>query len=236
MVPPPGDSSERAFWAAILQTHLALPETEVRQLALGVVYLRLLSVQFEKRRTELRHACRDPRSIYFALTDPERDAVLERREAYLSAHVAWVAPAARWETVRNTPGPLLPRAISAATLTLELDNPGLDGVFPRDYRRAELRPDVLAGWVQIVDRLGSDHAAAPFDVLSALTHGRFERRPATTPAPVPAAHRQRMNTLRSLTTGQTGFGKLLDRLDDQLRELDRLMERNRKMRTPDEDA
>lgn len=238
MVPPPSDSLERGFWAAIFQTHLPLPDSEVRNLALGVAYLRLLSVQFERRRGELRLAARDPRSVHFARTESEREAVLERPDAYRNAHVAWVPAAARWDTVRITPAPLLARALGGALLALELENPSLDGLFPRDYQRVAVRPEVLAGWVRIIDGVGVDGASGPYEGLTLLTRGRFEARtPVMTPPPgVRGIQRQRMNTLRSLTTGQAGFGRLLDRLDDQLRELDRLMEQNRKLSKPDGEA
>lgn len=196
---------ERAFWDTVtpLGGH---------RVALALIDLRTLSERFEARRR-----------LLLASSDGV-DA--EHPDPYRSAGVAFVPRAARWSALRSQVGQAnLGRLLDAAVAVLEEQNPELQGRIPRIFARPGVAPGPLGQALLAVDGIGAG-AQDPVAVLDATASACPDDSGGDPLGETPEARR---NTLRSLTR-QAPTGGLLDRLDEQLRELDRLLEETRRTR------
>jgi len=196
---------------------------ELRQLALGLVYFRYLSEAFAERWAEIERETHNPRSLLFCLREEQRIAMLERASSYRSKKVIWVPPAARWarlKEVASRPNGNVGRAVDAAIITFERDNPALQGFFPRDYARPELGREALLRLIEEISRVGEGEER-PALALSRLCEGfrGGTGRLALVPPPPQVrdepAHR---------------FANVLDRLDAQLKELDHQLQESQAFR------
>lgn len=223
----PGPSAV-AFWtrASTVTSELAGPEA--RRLTLGLLHLRRLWDTFDRRRKEVAAESHDPRSVHFTVSETDRAQLLERQELYRSRRIVWVPRAARWPTLRAYAGqPNLGRLIDAGIHALEKDNPMLAGTLPRAYGSLHIRPSILVELIALVERTVSS-SPDPITTADLLIHECPDF-----PKPLGDTHESRMKALRSLSS-QAPYGKLLDRLDDQLRELDKLIDESRRTRAKGE--
>src|SRR6266568_1750344 len=78
----------------------SVESAEYKHLVLGLLFLKYISDSFERRRTWLDAATRDPENEdYFTEDDEERVAILEDRDEYISDNVFWVPEEARWSSL-----------------------------------------------------------------------------------------------------------------------------------------
>lgn len=215
-----------AFWTRATSLSAELPAPQARRLAVGLLQLRRLWEMFDRRRKTIAAESHDPRSVYFSVSEIERSQLFERQELYRSQKVAWLPRAVRWPTLRAYAGqPNLGRLIDAGIQALEQENPLLTGAIPRIYGMA-VRVGVLVELIALIERTLAG-APNPVELIEALLEGAPES--ASFPRNLGETYDDRMRTLRSLSS-QAPYGKMLDRLDDQLRELDRLIDASRKPR------
>lgn len=222
--------AERGFWASIDRIRTSVAAAELRQLVLGLVFLRYLSELFEEKRAWLLSETRDARSVYFCTEAEQRESLLERREIYYSAKVAFVPKQARWARLRSAASQLnIGRLIDAAIISIEKENPHLTDVFPRDYARPQLGREALIELLAIVGQVGEDaegwHASDALKVICEGFASTF----------IAAANQNTVVPLRAsgeLRTERPSppFSKLLERLDDQLKQLDRLLKESQQLR------
>jgi type I restriction enzyme M protein len=231
--------AERGFWASIEHVHTNVAPAELRQLVLGLVFLRYLSELFEAKRAGLLSETRDPRSVYFRIGAEQREALLERQELYCSAKVCFVPQQARWARLRAAASQLnIGRLVDAAVLSIEKANPHLTNVFPRDYARPELGREALIELLSLVGQVGKGAEGwLASDVLKVICEGFASTFVAAanqnTVVPLQAS-----GDLRA-ERPHPPFSKLLERLDDQLQQLDRLLKESQQLRgklRPDDEA
>ena len=89
----------KELWQAAVNLRGSIEPADYKRYVLPVIFLRFLSLRYEKRREELERLIADPKSEYFT-DDPEvaRD-ILEDPDEYRSANVFVVPEEARWENI-----------------------------------------------------------------------------------------------------------------------------------------
>jgi type I restriction enzyme M protein len=135
----------------------SVESAEYKHLVLGLLFLRYISDSFERRRSWLAQATRDPANEdYFTEDEEERQAILEDRDEYISENVFWVPPEARFdELLKAASLPDIGERIDRALDAIERDNPEqLRGVLPKVYARAPIQPAKLGALVGTIARIG----------------------------------------------------------------------------------
>lgn len=213
---------EESFWLDAL-SRTKVDAAIARPLIEGLLALRWLSDTHEARSRDLWSESGTASSVYFTIDSERRDALIERREAYHAVQVVFVPRIARWPHLMEAlDGNHLGRTIDAAFIAVERENPAVLGAFPQDYSRPELGPEILAEWVRLVDRFAATQPEWSRPVLLGTSSGEVGAR-------VMLAMRSGMATGRESRRGS--FQNLLQRMDDQLRELDRVLKAQQHLRS-----
>ena len=146
----------------------SVESAEYKHLVLGLVFLKYVSDEFERRRAELEGLTRTEDSDYYAEDDATREATLEDRDEYLAENVFWIPPEARFaELLKQASqpdiGPRLDRALEA----IERENSDqLRGVLPKVYAKAPINHATLGELVSTVAKIGfGEDADRARDVL-----------------------------------------------------------------------
>src|SRR5438552_12612393 len=101
-----------------------LEPSDYKHVALGLIFLKHISNAFEAKRAELL---------------AEEPATAEDPDEYLADNVFWVPKEARWSHLQaNAKQPAIGKLIDEAMAAIEVANPGLKGVLPKDYNRPAL--------------------------------------------------------------------------------------------------
>src|SRR2546421_3278613 len=91
-----GSDLFKELWNAAVTLRGSIEPADYKRYVLPIIFLRFLSLRYEKRRAELEGLVADKKSEYFgdkkALQDPEE---------YRSAGAFVVPPEARWENIRK---------------------------------------------------------------------------------------------------------------------------------------
>jgi type I restriction enzyme M protein len=112
-----------------------LEPSDYKHVALGLIFLRYISIAFEAKHAEL--LAEDP-------------AAAEDRDEYLAEAIFWVPPMARWSHLQaNAKQPAIGKLIDDAMQAIEEANPGLKGVLPKDYNRPALDKVMLGELIDL---------------------------------------------------------------------------------------
>ena len=119
-----------------------LEPSDYKHVALGLIFLKHISIAFEARRAVLL---------------AEDVAAAEDRDEYLAENVFWVPKEARWSHLQaNAKQPTIGKLIDDAMIALEKENEGLQGVLPKDYNRPALDKVMLGELIDLVSGIGMD--------------------------------------------------------------------------------
>ncbi len=125
----------KELWQAAVNLRGSIEPADYKRYVLPIIFLRFLSLRYEKRREELERLIADPSSDYFT-DDPDvaRDT-LEDPDEYLSANVFVVPEEARWENiVRQAQADDIKIRLDTILENLEKAYPEkLKGLLPRIY-------------------------------------------------------------------------------------------------------
>ena len=141
------------LWAAANTLRGSMDAAEYKHVVLGLIFLKYISDAFEERHAEV-------------LAEWGEDAA-EDRDEYIMENIFWVPPKARWQFLKNQARqPSIGRLVDDAMTAIELDNPTLKDVLPKDYARPALDKARLGQVVDLVSniRVGGAEARAT-DVL-----------------------------------------------------------------------
>ena len=122
-----------------------LSQSDYKLMVLGLLFLKFISVLFEKKYLELLE---------------EGDGFEEDMDAYLAENIFYIPENARWEYIRNNAhqsdiGILLDQAMH----TIEKDNPDLQGIMPAVYGRAEVDKTALGDLIDLLSFSEMDHSS-----------------------------------------------------------------------------
>ena len=118
---------------------------------LGLVFLRYLSSDFERKHAEL-------------LDTPHADA--EDHEEYQADNVFWVPLEARWSTPQGyARSSDVGKRLDDAMRAIERENDELKGVLPKIFGKADFSPQMLGGLIDHFTNLNLTGMADDFDFL-----------------------------------------------------------------------
>ena len=122
----------KELWQAAVNLRGSIEPADYKRYVLPIIFLRFLSLRYERRRGELEGLIRDPTSDYYADT-----AALDDPDEYRSAGAFVIPEEARWENIRT--------AAQADDIKVRLDNilRLLEDRFPDKLRG--LLPPIYAG-------------------------------------------------------------------------------------------
>jgi type I restriction enzyme M protein len=142
--------------------------SEYKNFVLPLIFLRYLSLRYEKRREELEALVSNPTSDWY-MEDPEmREEILSDEDQYRSERVYILPAEAHWShIVSNAKQPTIKKILDEAMKLIEESNQELEGVLPRNiYQSSNLPAENISGLIEVFSRdifgVGSDDSV---DVL-----------------------------------------------------------------------
>jgi type I restriction enzyme M protein len=152
---------EATLWAAADKLRGNLESAEYKHVVLGLIFLKYISDAFEERRALLAEAVKDPTSDYFIKNPANYHRVLEDKDSYTAEGVFWVPPAARWDHLQaQAKQPSIGKLLDDAMDAVEVENPILKSVLPKDYGRPSLDKRRLGELIDLIGTIGlgsADH-------------------------------------------------------------------------------
>lgn len=142
------------LWQAAVSLRGAIEPPDYKRYVLPIIFLRFLSLRFEKRREELRRLIAEPKSEYYTTNAEAAARILEDADEYRSAGAFVVPPKASWEyLVANARNPEIKRIVDDALELLETTYPDkLRGLLPRIYGGSNMEAEHLAGLISLFSR------------------------------------------------------------------------------------
>jgi type I restriction enzyme M protein len=132
---------EKTLWAAADKLRNNMDAAEYKHIVLGLIFLKYISDRFEDLHQRL-------------IQDPHADA--EDKDEYLAENVFFVPQTARWSFLQHQRAklPSIGKDLDDAMDAIELDNPSLKGVLPKDYARPALDKKRLSELVDLIGNVG----------------------------------------------------------------------------------
>lgn len=148
-------SIEKTLFAAADKMRGAMDAGEYKHLALGLLFLRYVSVSFQRLHDKLS-------------ADPHSDA--EDRDEYLAENVFWVPEKARWSHIAaHAKSPDIGVMIDDAMRAIEAENPSLKGALPKVFGRESLDKALLSGLIELfTNGIKLDGTPHDFDLIGRI--------------------------------------------------------------------
>ena len=148
-------SIEKTLFAAADKMRGAMDAGEYKHLALGLLFLRYVSVAFQRLHDKLTA---DP------LSDPED------RDEYLAENVFWVPEKARWSHIAvHAKSPDIGVMIDDAMRAIETENTSLKGALPKVFGRESLDRAMLSGLIELfTNGIKLEGTANDFDLIGRI--------------------------------------------------------------------
>jgi type I restriction enzyme M protein len=144
---------EKTLWAAADKLRNNMDAAEYKHIVLGLIFLKYISDRFEDLHQRL-------------IQDPHADA--EDKDEYLAENVFFVPQTARWSFLQHQRAklPSIGKDLDDAMDAIELDNPSLKGVLPKEYGRPSLDKKRLGELVDLIGNVGfNQHGEDSKDLL-----------------------------------------------------------------------
>ena len=145
---------ETTLFAAADRMRGAMDAGEYKHIALGLLFLRYVSMSFERLHDQLS-------------ADPESDP--EDRDEYLAEGVFWVPEPARWRYLTaHAKSPRIGQMIDDAMRAIEADNPSLVGALPKVFGRESVDRGMLSGLIDLFTNIKLDGDQRDFDLIGRI--------------------------------------------------------------------
>jgi len=141
---------EDTLWKAADKLRGSMDSSEYKHVVLGLVFLKYVDDAFGERRAQLAADLEAD-----GITGDQAEELLESRDEYTAEGVFWVPPEARWVYLQaNAKQPVIGKLIDAAMDAVEVENPTLRGVLPKNFARPSLDVRRLGELVDLIAGLG----------------------------------------------------------------------------------
>jgi type I restriction enzyme M protein len=132
---------EKTLWAAADKLRNNMDAAEYKHVVLGLIFLKYISDRFDELHSKLKEV---------PYADPED------KDEYLAENVFYVPSTARWTYLQYERAklPTIGKDLDDAMDAIELDNPSLKGVLPKDYARPALDKKRLGELVDLIGNVG----------------------------------------------------------------------------------
>jgi type I restriction enzyme M protein len=118
-----------------------LEPSDYKHVALGLIFLKHISIAFEAKRAELLG---------------EDAAAAEDPDEYLAENIFWVPKEARWSHLQaNARQPTIGKIVDDAMAAIEVANESLKGVLPKDYNRPALDKVMLGELIDLISGIAT---------------------------------------------------------------------------------
>ena len=144
----------RELWNAAVALRGTIETPDYKRYVLPLIFLRFLSLRFEKRREDLDALIADPKSDCHTTDSKVRESILEDPDEYRAVGAFIVPKGARWSEIRDQ--------AQEDDLKVRLDNilellekaypDQLRGLLPRLYAESNMERDDLAGLVNLFSK------------------------------------------------------------------------------------
>src|SRR5690606_8218804 len=123
---------EKELFEAANRMRATVAPADYKHIVLPLIFLRYLSLRYDKRRKELEEQLSDPNSpMYFSDAEIVRE-ILEDRDQYIAERVYVLPEEAHWSyIVKNAKQPNIKEILDNAMKLIETENEDLVGVLPR---------------------------------------------------------------------------------------------------------
>ena len=127
---------EEPYFNRISYRDNALEPSDYKHVALGLIFLKHISIAFEAKQAAL------------LADDP---AAAEDPDEYLADNIFWISKEARWSDLQaNAKQPTIGKLIDDAMLAIEAHNASLKGVLPKDYNRPALDKVMMGELIDLI--------------------------------------------------------------------------------------
>ena len=141
---------EDTLWKTADKLRGSMDASEYKHVVLGVVFLKYVDDAFAERRAQLAVELEAD-----GITGEAAEELLESRDEYTAQGVFWVPPEARWQYLQaRAKQPEIGKIIDSAMDAVEVENPSLRGVLPRNFARPGLDVRRLGEMVDLIASLG----------------------------------------------------------------------------------
>ncbi|HET7552342.1 MAG TPA: class I SAM-dependent DNA methyltransferase [Gemmatimonadaceae bacterium] len=144
----------RELWQAAVALRGSIEPADYKRYVLPIIFLRFLSLRFERRREELRRLISEPSSEYHTTSKKIAEQILKDPDEYRSAGAFVVPKEASWDYIRdNARDPEIKRVLDDALEVLERTYPDkLRGLLPRIYVGSNMDAEHVAGLINLFSR------------------------------------------------------------------------------------
>ena len=134
------ESIEKTLWKAADKLRKNINAAEYKDVVLGLIFLKYISIAFEKMHEELT-----------AQIDEGADP--EDREEYMAENVFFVPSTARWSFLQSSAKqPNIGKIVDEGMDAIESENASLKGILPKVYAKQNLDPTSLG---ELIDLIGN---------------------------------------------------------------------------------
>lgn len=148
------ESIEKTLFAAADKMRGAMDPGEYKHVALGLLFLRYVSVAFEAKRKDLE-------------SQPGADT--EDPDEYTAENVFWVPEKARWDRLAaDAKADNIGIQIDDAMREIERSNSALQDALPKVYGRANLDRKIITGLIELFTNLEISGTDSDFDLIGRI--------------------------------------------------------------------
>lgn len=143
----------KELWNSAVALRGAVEPSDYKRYVLPLIFLRFLSLRYEKRRAELEALTRDPQSDFYTEDEAMRADILEDEDEYKKVGALIVPETARWETiVKIARADNVMIRLDNALELLETEYPKLKGMLPKVYAGSNLSRENLAQLINLFSK------------------------------------------------------------------------------------
>lgn len=144
----------RELFQAAIALRGSIEPSDYKRYVLPIIFLRFLSLRFEKRREELRRLVSEPKSEYYTTSKKVAEQILRDPDEYRSVGAFMVPREASWSYIlENARDPEIKRILDDALELLERTYPDkLRGLLPRIYVGSNLEAESVSGLINLFSR------------------------------------------------------------------------------------
>jgi len=144
---------EKELWDAAVRLRGNIAPADYKHYVLPLLFLRYLSLKYDRRREKLEHLLKDPLSEYFTSDSKIAREILNDPDEYKREGVFIIPEEARWDyLVRHAQDDDIKLKLDRAMDLLEQKYPELKGILPKIYAGSNLSRENVTGLINIFAR------------------------------------------------------------------------------------
>ena len=144
---------EAELWESAVSLRGTVAPSDYKHYVLPLLFIRYLSLRYDRRYEELKAVTKDPASPYYTDDEAMREDILEDPDEYTRKNVFVVPEEAQWSyIVKSAQDDDIKLKLDRAMEALEAAYPELQGVLPKIYARSNLSRENVASLINVFAR------------------------------------------------------------------------------------